>query len=315
MKQTANWDLVVVGGAYTDYVAQGPELPEEGETTLGQYFLELPGSKASNQAVTAARLGARVAFIGCVGNDRRGEKFIASLKSERVDTRAVVKTNAEHTGMSLIQVNEKGRKQMMVALGACRRLTADDVARASELIEQTKVLSTQLEIPVEAATMAMQRGREAGALILFDPAPSAPVSPDMLALIDIIKPDTREAEALTDIQVRDRETAREAAQRLLRRGVKEAVAVQAGEQGDLLVWRDGECWLPRIPVHSVDTTGAGDTFAGALAVALGEGRSWNEAGPFASAAAALTTTKLGARSALPRRDEVEALLSTLQVHS
>jgi ribokinase len=315
MKQAATWDLVVVGGAYTDYVVQGPRIPEQGETTLGNKFLELPGSKASNQAVAAARLGARVAFVACVGNDRRGDEMMASLKDEGVDTRYVVRTSAEPTGMSLIQVNEKGRKQMMVALGACHHLSIADVERASTLFEQTKVLSTQLEISVEVAMAAMRRGREAGAYVLFDPAPSAPIPQELLALVDIIKPDAKEAQALTGIDVQDRETARQAAQQLLRRGVREAVAVQAGKQGDLIVWHEGECWLPRIPVHSVDATGAGDTLAGALAVALAEGQTWTEAGPFASAAAALTTTKLGARPALPRRQDVMALLAQQHRHA
>jgi ribokinase len=314
MKQTSAWDLVVVGGAYTDYVIQGPKIPEQGETTLGNKFLELPGSKASNQAVAAARLGARVAFVACVGDDRRGDEIIASLKDEGVDTHYVVRTDAEPTGMSLIHVNEKGRKQMMVALGACHHLSIADVERASMLFDQTKVLSTQLEIPLEVAMAAMRWGREASACVLFDPAPGAPVPLELFALVDIIKPDTKEAQTLTGIEVQDRETARQAAQQLLRRGVREAVVVQAGEQGDLIVWQDGECWLPRIPVNSVDTTGAGDTLAGALAVALAEGRTWTEAGPFASAAAALTTAKLGARPALPRRQDVIALLAQRQKH-
>jgi ribokinase len=312
MKQTATWDLVVVGGAYTDYVVQGPKIPEPGETKLGNKFLELPGSKASNQAVAAARLGARVAFVACVGNDRRGDEIITGLKKEGVDTRYVVKTDAEPTGMSLIQVDEKGHKQMMVAPGACRHLSIAAVERAAELFGQTKILSTQLEIPVEVAMTAMRRGREAGARILFDPAPYAPIPQELLALVDIIKPDTSEAQDLTGIEVKDREAARTAAQQLLKRGVREAVAVQAGGHGELVVLREGEYWLPIIHVNSVDTTGAGDTFAGALATALAEGRTWAEAGPFASAAAALTTTKLGARPALPKRDDVMALLARLR---
>jgi len=313
MRQTPVWDIVVVGGAYTDYVIRGPELPKRGETVLGQESLIVPGSKGSNQAVAAARLGAhRVALIARVGSDARGDEIIAQLQAEHVDSRYVVRDQAVPTGMSLIQVNERGRKQMMVSLGASRRLTVEDIQRASEAISSTRVFLTQLEIPLEVSLEAIRLAHKAGAWVVFDPAPAPQTAlPDELfAMVDMIKPDTREAEALTGMHVTDRDSARQAAHQLMQRGVK-VVVIQAGDRGDLLVWREGECWLPRIPVKAVDATGAGDSLAAALAVALVEGRSLEEAGPFASATAALTTTKLGARPALPRRAEVMDLLSRI----
>jgi len=141
----------------------------------------------------------------------------------------------------------------------------------------------------------------------FDPSPPVALPDELLSTVDIIKPDTKEAQVITGIAVHDRDTARVAAKQLLQRGVQ-IVTVQAGNEGDLLVWREGECWLPRIPLKSVDSTGAGDAFVAALTVALIEGYSLEEAGPFARATAALTTTKLGARPALPTRQEVAALL-------
>lgn len=312
MVQSPEWDMVVVGGAYTDYVVRGPELPTTGETVRGKDFLILPGGKGANQAVAAARLSTfRIAFVGRVGNDDRGNEIIHQFQVEHVDTSYLVRDRSLQTGISLIQINEQGRKQMMAALGASQALTVEDVKRASPAISSTKFLLTQLEIPLEVARAAIHLAREAGAKIIFDPAPAASIPDEFFPLIDLIKPDAKEAETLTGIRVTDRDTARTAARLLIQRGAR-AVVVQAGSQGDLAVWNGGERWLPRIPAKAVDATGAGDTLAAALAVAFVEGSSLNEAGPFASAAATLTTTKLGARPALPSRQQVEELLSHIK---
>jgi ribokinase len=311
MGQTADWDIVVVGGAYTDYVVRGTRLPVPGETVVGNELLELPGGKGANQAVEAARLGAHVAMVARVGADARGDQIIAGFKDEGVDTRYIVRDPTTPTGMSLIQVNEQGHKQMMVALGASHKLREEDVEHAAQIINSTKVLLTQLEVPPEVALRAMRLGRAANARVIFDPAPVAPLPAELFELVDVIKPDAKEAQAITGIEVQNRDTARQAAKHLLQRGVK-VVAIQAGSQGNLLIWQEGECWLPRIPVKRVDATGAGDAFAAALAVALAEGRRLQEAGPFANAAAALTTTKFGARPALPHRQAVENLLRKQQ---
>lgn len=312
MAQSPEWDIVVVGGAYTDYVVRGPELPAQGETVRGKEFLILPGGKGANQAVAAARLGShRIAFIGRVGDDDRGNEIIHQFQVEHVDTRYMIRDTSHSTGISLIQANEQGRKQMMVALGASQALTVEDVRRASAALTSTRILLTQLEVPLETARAAIRMARESGATIIFDPAPAASLPGDLHPLLDVIKPDAKEAETLTGIHVTDRDTARAAAHTLMQQGAQ-AVVVQAGSQGDLVVWNGSERWLPRIPVKAVDSTGAGDTLAGALAVALVEGRSLAEAGPFASAAAALTTTKLGARPALPYRQQVEDLLKRIK---
>jgi ribokinase len=312
MEQSPEWDIVVVGGAYTDYVVRGQKLPAVGETVDGKEFLILPGGKGANQAVASARLGEhRIAFVGRVGNDDRGNKIRHQFELEHVDVRYLVRDSSLPTGISLIQANEQGRKQMMVALSASHALTVDDVNRASAAITSTRILLTQLEIPVEVAMASMRLARESGAKVIFDPAPVANIPDELFPLMDVIKPDAKEAEAITGVHVTDRDTAREAAHVLMQRGVK-AVVVQAGNEGDLAVWNEGERWLPHIPVKAVDATGAGDTLAAALAVAFVEGRTLDEAGPFASSAAALTTTKLGACPALPYRRQVEELLSHIK---
>jgi ribokinase len=306
-QQEKRWDIVVVGGAYTDYVVRGPRLPKPAETIQGKDFLIAPGSKGSNQAVAAARLGARVSLVAKVGRDDRGDNIIEKLKEEGVDSHGVVRDAQSPTGISLIQVDEHGQKQMMISSSASQQLTKAEVEQVADTIRSAKMLMTQLEIPLDAAQEAIRIAHEAGMQVLLDPAPPMKLSDDLFLKVDVIKPDTKEAETITGVHVQDRATAKQAAEKLLQKGVK-VVAVQAGDSGDLLVWQNGECWLPRIPVHSIDATGAGDAFAAALAVALVEGQPLQEAGLFASATAALATTKLGGRPSLPRRNEVDNLL-------
>ncbi|MBX6312675.1 MAG: ribokinase [Isosphaeraceae bacterium] len=301
-------NLVVVGGINSDYLVRGPRLPSPGENLEGDRFLETPGGKGANQAVAAARLGARVALVARVGADDRGRALLSRLAGEGIAIGLVVHDGEAPTGATVIQIDGRGQKQTLAAPGANRRLAVEDVRRAGALIRSARAVLVQLEIPLECVAEALRLGRAAGALVVLDPAPPVPLPEELLRLVNVIKPNAREAEVLTGIAVRDRDSARIAAGRLLDRGVG-AVAVQAGDAGNLIVWHDGELWLPTIPVASVDTTGAGDAFTAALAVALAEDRPWAEAGPFALAAAALATTALGAQAALPHRDAIHALLA------
>jgi ribokinase len=182
------------------------------------------------------------------------------------------------------------------------------VREAASALTSARVVLCQLGVPLDAVEEAVRLARGTRALVMLDPGPAAPLPDALIAQLDVIRPNTSEAQILTGIPVRDRGSAREAALDLLRRGAKIA-AVQAGEHGDLMVSRDREHWLPRFDVRRVDATGAGDAFASALAVCLAEGRPLEEAGSFASAAAALATTVLGAQASLPRRDAVLRLLA------
>jgi ribokinase len=305
---TPEWDVVVVGGANTDYLARGSALPAPGSTADGDIFLEAPGGKGANQAVAAARLGARVALIARLGIDARGNDLHDALAAEGVDLRYVMRDDRSPTGAALIHVDQTGQKQILAVLGANRRLTPADVERASSVLRSTRVLLAQLEVPVETVSAAVRLARAGGARIVLDPAPAVPLADDLLQLVDVIKPNAQEAEVLTGIPVRNRESASRAARRLIERGVR-AAAVQAGDEGDVLVWRDGESWLPRIRIDAVDATGAGDAFAATIASALAEGKPLIEAGRMASAAAALATTAIGAQAGLPRRDRLLAFIS------
>ena len=312
MNRKNSRDIVVVGGANMDYLVRGEKLPKPGETAMGNEFQEAPGGKGANQAVAATRLGAQVSFVARVGGDDRGKKILKRLKDDGVNTKYVIRDGEEQTGVALIMVGEGGEKEILTAPGANLRFSVNDVHHAAKVIQSARILLLQLEVPLEALMSAAWLAYEAGAKIILDPAPPISLPDELLPMVSVIKPNAREAEALTGIHVRDRDTARKAAKHLLERGVG-AVAVQAGDEGNLLVTSEQEYWLPKIPVQSIDATGAGDAFAAALAVALSEERSWSEAGAWASAAAALTTTKLGAQAGLPTRDEVLKLLAREEV--
>jgi ribokinase len=301
------YDVVVVGKANIDYLGRAPRLPSAGEGVNGDAFQEGCGGKGANQAVGAARLGARVALVARIGTDGRGDVVLAALRAEGIETRWVSRDPQAHTGVALCHVDAQGHKQILSAVGANDRLSVACVRDAAPALRSAKVVLTQLGVPLEAFAEAVRIGRAAGAKVVLDPAPGLPLADELLAHLDLVRPNALEAQALTGIRVHDRESAREAARQLVRRGAK-AAAVQAGAEGDVLLWDGGEAWLPRFEVPRVDVTGAGDAFASALAVCLAEGRPWEEAGRFASASAALATTVLGAQASLPSRAAVAALL-------
>ena len=290
-----------------DYLIRGKALPRPGDTVDGSEFLRAGGGKGANQAVAAARLGARVAFVGRVGRDRQGDELLDLLKREGIDVRFTVRDPRASTGVALVMVDRSGEKQIMVAPGANHRLSPREVTAAKILISGARVLLTQFEIPMRSVSAAVRLAHSGGAKVVLDPAPPAAAPRDLLKRVTVIRPNSAEAQALTGIEVGSPPSARKAARKLLELGV-EAVATQAGEGGDLLVWGEGEACFPRLPVKAIDATGAGDAFAAGLAVALSEGRSWYEAGAFANAAAALATTKFGAQPAMPRRTDVLRLM-------
>jgi ribokinase len=313
MTKSRKWDVVVIGGANTDYLVQGPSLPRPGETIDGETFQTAPGGKGANQALAAARLGARVAFVGRLGTEERADEIMDVLGREGIDTRYVHRDRKAPTGVALIMVDKHGEKMIMTAPGANHHLNENDVRRAATVIRSARIVLMQFEVPTRTVFTAARLARNAGAKVVLDPAPPRRTSRELLALVDLIRPNASEAEALTGIKVTNRASARRAARELLAAGVR-AAALQAGDEGNLLVWQDpndAECWIPKLRVKTMDATGAGDAFIAALAVALAEERPWEVAGLFASAAAALATTKVGAQAGLPRRREVLALMRRL----
>jgi ribokinase len=301
-------EVAVVGKANVDYLVRGPRLPRPGMSVNGDFFHEGPGGKGANQAVAAARLGARAGLLARVGTDARGDAVIASLRAEGVETRHVLRDPNSPTGLALCQVGADGEKQILSAAGANDNLSAEDCLRAADLIASARVLLLQTGVPLAAVSEATRLALGAGVRVVLDCGPAQPLPDALLAQVFLVRANAMEAHAITGIEVNDRDSARAAARALLGGGARHAL-VQAGEHGDLLVGDGGEVWLPRFKVARVDATGAGDAFSAAMAVWIAEGKTPREAAPFASAAAALATTALGAQAGLPQRAAVLALLS------
>jgi ribokinase len=242
-----------------------------------------------------------------VGADERGRLVEERLRAEGVDVRALRRDPNAPTGVALVMVDRRGEKQIAVAPGANARVDATDLEAAAGVVQRGRVLLLQLELPPAIAEEAAAMAKAAGRAVVLDAGPARTLTDRFLARIDVLRANAAEAQALTGVEVSSFSGARRAAQALLDRGVRTAV-VGAGADGDVLLSSEGELLLPRFAVNSVDATGAGDAFASALAVGLTQGLPWSEAGPFASAAAALKTTKLGAQAGLPRRQQVQDFL-------
>jgi ribokinase len=302
-------DIVIVGGANADYLVRGMRLPAPGETVSGDLFQEAAGGKGSNQAGGVARLGSSVALVGRLGADPRGDTLIGALQRDGVDVSHVTRDPERQSGVALIAVDHAGEKQIIVAPGANAALSEADVEAARATIALAKVVVTGLEVPLPAVSAALRLGKAAGARTILDPAPSMPLSEEVLRLVDVIRPNASEAEALTNVKVTGVKSAAHSARILITRGVG-AVILPAGAEGDLLVTREEQHLLPMLSVASVDATGAGDAFVAGLAVALSEGRSLTDAATFGHAAAAFSTTRIGARAGLPRREDLAPLLAT-----
>lgn len=302
-------DVVVVGSLNLDLVVRAPRLPAPGETVPGGVFATFRGGKGANQAVAAARMGAAVIMIGRVGDDAFGATLRDGLTAEGIDARGVRLTPGAASGVALITVDDAGQNTIVIAPGANGALTAADVEESRPLIAGAKLLLLQLEVSMESVQTAARLAREHGLAVLLDPAPAAPLPDGLLALTDALLPNEVEAAALTGIAITDLAAARAAAAALRRRGARR-VLVKLGHRGVWADLGDRAFHVPGIAVRAVDTTAAGDAFAGALAAALVAGGTWEDAVGRANAAAALSTTRAGAQASMPSRSDVESFLST-----
>ena len=301
--------ITVVGSLNMDFVVQVERLPRAGETVLGGGFATLPGGKGANQACAAARLGGRVRMVGRVGDDVFGSELRRGLAAEGVDTQAVLVSEATPSGVALICVESSAQNQIVVASGANARLTPDDVAAALAGAPDGFLL-LQLESPLETVEHAAMLGARRGLYVVLDPAPARPLPNALLAHLSCFTPNESEAAAL--LKRRDGTVsladAPEAARALRARGAR-TVILKLGAQGAYADDGSGGRHFPAPQVAAVDTTAAGDTFNGALAVALAEGRPLPEAVAFANTAAALSVTRKGAQASIPTRAAVDGFLA------
>lgn len=288
-----------------DLIVKTPRVPALGETILGGDFLMVPGGKGANQAVAAAKLGSRVHFVARLGDDVFGEQSLANFQAERIDTEYVTVTPEVASGVALIAVDADGNNVIVVAPGANGRLGVQDVERARPAIASADVVVAQLEVPIEAVECAAALAHEAGVPFVLDPAPAQVLSKKLLSKVAVLTPNETEAQILTGIEVRDEESAVEAAERFLDLGVT-TVIVTMGSKGYLLANKGWTQFVGALSVQAVDTTAAGDAYTGSLAVALAQGKPLADAAQFAARVAALSVTKMGAQPSMPTPQDVEA---------
>lgn len=295
--------IAVVGSYGAGLTLRVPHTPGPGETIIGGPFEVHAGGKGSNQAIGTARLGAQVDFITALGKDPFADQARSLWEAEGVDARHVVEVDGS-TMVGVILVEESGQNRIAIAPGALEAMDAKTVDTFGDLIAGADVCLVQLEIPVSAAARALQLAREAGVTTVFNPAPARPVDPGVLRLADFLTPNEREAATLVGRDAPPEELARQ----LLQMGAGQVV-ITLGEQGALLASAAGSELVPAISVESVvDSTGAGDAFNAAFAVALSQGKDPLEATRWGCAAGGLAVQRWGVVPALPRRDELFAAL-------
>lgn len=295
--------VIVVGSANLDFTVTVERLPAVGETVLGQECYQSFGGKGANQAVAARKAGAEVTFLTKLGGDDHGRRIRDHLAALGFPPEGLLREPDCPTGVALIFVDRAGRNLIAVAPGSNRKLTVEEVRRASGLLTPGGVVLAQLEIPLPAVREAFALAKARGLRTILNPAPAQPLPPEFFRLVDVLTPNEREAEALAG-----KADPEAAARELLARGAG-TVIVTLGERGALWVEARASRLCPSYPVQAVDTTAAGDAFNGALACALAEGRPLDAAIPFANAAGALAATRRGAQDSLPLRQDIERLVT------
>ncbi|MEL6448747.1 MAG: ribokinase [Pseudomonadota bacterium] len=300
--------VTVVGSVNVDYSMRVPTLPQHGQTLAGNDFDICLGGKGANQAVAASRLGAATRLIACVGDDAGGQQALAAFADDGLDTQGVVTDGEAHTGSALIFVDDAGENCIGVSPGANARLRPEHIESHSAALAGSHCLLLQLETPPETVLRAAQLARAGGCRVILNPAPlRGPLADTLLAEVDMATPNAHEAADLTGVTIRSPDDAERAARALLDRGPR-AVVITLGAQGALALTEAGVEHVPAPNVDAIDTVGAGDTFNGALAVALARGDALSNALRFAVTAASLSTLKRGAQPSIPRLDAVEAAL-------
>ncbi|WP_434577643.1 ribokinase [Pseudomonas sp. Z5-35] len=300
--------VVVIGSLNMDLVTRAPRLPRGGETLIGVSFSTIPGGKGANQAVAAARLGAHVSMVGCVGGDAYGEQLRGALLAEGIDCQAVRVVEGS-SGVALIVVDDNSQNAIVIVAGANGALTAEVLDSVDEVLQRADVVICQLEVPDATVGHALKRARELGKIVILNPAPASHTLPaDWYACVDYLIPNESEAAVLSGLAVDSLETAEAAATQLIAAGARKVI-VTLGAQG--LMFANGSSFehflAPR--VKAVDTTAAGDTFVGGFAAALASGKNEIEAIRFGQVAAALSVTRAGAQPSIPSLQEVQAFES------
>jgi ribokinase len=299
--------IVVVGSLNMDLVTYTGRMPVTGETIIGKSFRQIPGGKGANQAAAIAKLGAEVKMIGCVGCDGMGNALLESLQNDGVDVTMVKRLDGISTGIASITVDSSGNNSIIVVPGANGRLSVEDLQAFLDAFKNSEIVVAQLEVSMETVSHAIKTAKQLGKLTILNPAPAAELEDELLSNVDILVPNETELELLSGVQIHNEADLERAARLLIDKGVNELI-VTLGSKGCVHFNKCGSKAYPAYKVDAIDTTAAGDSFIGALAAAISEGKNLEEAIRFAAAVGALTVTREGAQSSLPMRKEVEAFI-------
>lgn len=301
--------ITVLGSINMDLVVRCAELPTAGQTILAQSSTEFCGGKGANQAVAAAEAGADVSFIGAVGSDAFAARLLGNLSRYGIACEAISRGDQPASGLAIISVDQHGQNSIMVVSNANASVTRDDVIAAQALIQNSNLLLVQLEIPLDAVLAGIEIAHRAGVRVVLDPAPAPSEFPPQLLAVDLICPNESEAATLTGQTVESIEDAQRAADTLHQMGARH-VAITMGERGTWLRSEDEARLIPSFQVSAVDTTAAGDAFAGALATRWIKTGDLVDAIRFANAAGALAASTHGAQASMANQHDIETLLRT-----
>jgi len=300
--------IVVIGSSNVDLIMKMERLPGKGETVTDAEFRQVYGGKGANQAVAAARAGGNVAFVSCVGEDAYTPQMIQNYKNENIDTRFVFKEPGIASGYALIMIGGDGDNCISVAPGANYKLTPQKIDEALPVFGEAAMIVMQYEIPEETIQYVIDVANRKKIPVLWNCAPARAFDLSYIPKINILVLNEVEAGFLAQMEVKNENDAAIAAEKLIHKGV-EKVIITLGSKGAFVITKDEKVKVSAFKVDAVDTTAAGDTFCGSFAVALTEGKPLKDSLRFASAAAAISVTKMGAQPSAPTRKEIDKFLT------
>ncbi len=300
-------NIVVIGSSNTDLFMKVTTIPKPGETVIGGEIYKSLGGKGANQAVAASRVGGNITFICSLGDDIYGKESIQSFSNEGISVEHIKIEKSKASGLAMIIVDRYGENIITVASGANECLTPEYIESLKQVIKNADLLLMQLEIPVETVRTAAKIAYENNVKVMLNPAPARELTGDLLSYISILTPNVHEAETLSGIKIKSSEDIQKAANVFLRKGI-ETVIITQGSKGVYCESNNCNDFIPSFSVDAVDTTAAGDIFNGVLAVRISEGFSFPEAIKYASAAAAISVTRLGSLTSAPFQNEINQFL-------
>ena len=296
-------NICVIGSLNMDLVVNVDTMPKPGQTIIGSNFKEVPGGKGANQAVAMARLNGNVSMIGKVGEDGFGQTLINSLKNDKVDT-TYIRTSKGATGVALITVDKNAQNSIVVSPGANFEVKEDDIDNNIEAIKNSDIVVLQLETPLNTIKYALNKAKELNKYTILNPAPAVKLDDEIIKNVDLLTPNETELEIISGVSIETEEDIQKAAQIMIEKGVKELI-VTLGSKGSLYINKEKSMFKKAYKVEAVDTTAAGDSYTGALAVALSQDKGIEDAMDFASKVGALSVLKEGAQSSLPTLEDVK----------